>query len=508
MLARVYSANMVGLEPIKIEVEVDGSIGVPNLIFIGLANKTIDEARERITSALLHSGIQIQSKRTLVNLAPADLQKTGSALELSIAAGLLKMYEEITANTDDTMFFGELSLDGSLKKIKGALPLALAARQMGFHQIFVPRANSNELEIISDLTIFPIDHLTDLINHYRHKSLVPLKPKHFQPQQSFSPELTFDEIAGQAQAKRALEIAAAGGHNLLMIGPPGAGKSMLANALVSILPPLSETEAIEVSKIYSIVGLNPDGLITFRPFRAPHHTTSQVGLIGGGTHLKPGEISLAHRGVLFLDELPEFPRICIEALRQPLENGQIELSRATGSARFPARFILVAAANPCPCGYLFSNQKPCRCSLPVREKYYKKLSGPILDRIDLHIYVQAVPTKNLTDLLQNNQDSTQDVNQRIALATKIQMKRYEKIPSLTRNSELSSKQVKRLCQINPAASQLLNQASSKLNLSARGYFKVIKVAQTIADLGGSQIINRQHIGEALQYRQLSFDRSR
>ncbi|HOZ03638.1 MAG TPA: YifB family Mg chelatase-like AAA ATPase [Candidatus Woesebacteria bacterium] len=508
MLARVYSANMVGLEPIKIEVEVDGSIGVPNLIFIGLANKTIDEARERITSALLHSGIQIQSKRTLVNLAPADLQKTGSALELSIAAGLLKMYEEITANTDDTMFFGELSLDGSLKKIKGALPLALAARQMGFHQIFVPRANSNELEIISDLTIFPIDHLTDLINHYRNKPLVPLEPKHFQPHQSFSPELTFDEIAGQAQAKRALEIAAAGGHNLLMIGPPGAGKSMLANALVSILPPLSETEAIEVSKIYSIVGLNPDGLITFRPFRAPHHTTSQVGLIGGGTHLKPGEISLAHRGVLFLDELPEFPRICIEALRQPLENGQIELSRATGSARFPARFILVAAANPCPCGYLFSNQKPCRCSLPVREKYYKKLSGPILDRIDLHIYVQAVPTKNLTDLLQNNQDSTQDVNQRIALATKIQMKRYEKIPSLTRNSELSSKQVKRLCQINPAASQLLNQASSKLNLSVRGYFKVIKVAQTIADLDGNQTIDRQHIGEALQYRQLSFDRSR
>ncbi len=508
MLARVYSASMVGLEPIKIEVEVDGSIGIPNLIFIGLANKTIDEARERITSALLHSGIEIQSKRTLVNLAPADLQKTGSALELSIAVGLLKMYEEIAANTDNTMFFGELSLDGSLKKIKGALPLALAARQMGYHHIFVPKANSNELEIISDLTIYPINNLTDLINHYRDKPIIPLTPKQFIPQLSLSTEVSFDEIAGQAQAKRALEIAAAGGHNLLMIGPPGAGKSMLANALVSILPPLSENEAIEVSKIYSIVGLNPNGLITARPFRAPHHTASQVGLMGGGTHLKPGEISLAHRGVLFLDELTEFSRGCIEALRQPLENGQIELSRATGTARFPARFILVAAANPCPCGYLFSNQKPCRCSLPVREKYYKKLSGPILDRIDLHVYVQAVPTKSLANLLQNDLETSQDVTQRIALATEIQMRRFEKIPKLSRNSELSSKQVKKLCQINPDASQLLDQASSKLNLSARSYFKVIKVAQTIADLSGSQAIDRQHLAEALQYRQLSFDRAR
>ena len=506
MLARVYSAALVGLEPVKIEVEVDGSIGVPCLIFIGLANKTIDEARERITSALLHCGVRIQSKRTVVNLAPADLKKTGSALELAIAVGLLKMYQEIEAETDDTMFFGELSLDGKLKPIKGALPLVLAARQTGFKQVFVPQANQKELEIVSGLGIFPITHLNQLLAHFRKEAtILPIKHKKFQSFSNDQSQPYLSEIAGQSLAKRALTIVAAGRHNLLMVGPPGAGKSMLAKALISILPPLTESESVEITKIYSIMGLNNEGLVKTRPMRSPHHTTSQIGLIGGGSLIRPGEITLAHRGILFLDEFPEFQRSAIEALRQPIEEGIIEISRATGSAQFPARFILIAAANPCPCGFLHSGQKPCCCSLLVREKYYKKLSGPILDRIDLHLYVKAVPTKELINNSSSNRSLDQEIRQQVKIATDIQVQRFRGYKRLKTNADLDSTQTRYFCRLEPKAQTLLAQASTKLNISARGYFKIIKVAQTIADLDQSSIITDIHLAEALQFRSFSFN---
>ncbi len=502
MLAKTFSATLRGLEPIKIEVEVDAVRGAPKLIIIGLPSKAIDEAKERITAALINCGIRPKSKRTVINLAPANLKKSDNAVEFAIVVALLKLYGKVKIETDKAIFLGELSLDGTLKSITGALPLVIAAKEMGFESIFLPKANLNEVNIIKDIKIYPVKHLAQFIALASGKDKKAIKPaplRTFASQKQTYP-LDFADIKGQEQAKRALEICAAGGHNLIMVGPPGAGKSLLAKTFPSILPPLTEQEAIEVTKIFSIAGLtDKQGLITTRPFRSPHHTISQAGLVGGGSNLKPGEISLAHRGVLFLDEIPEFSRTALEALRQPMEDGVVTIARAAGSARYPASFTLIAAANPCPCGYFGSKQKKCRCSPLIIERYHQKLSGPVLDRIDVRLHVDAVKLKALTAKDKGKNESSVQIRKRVIKARKRQLKRYQNTPYLT-NSELMSKDVKHFLKLTDSADRLLTQATTNLNLSARSYFKVIKVAQTIADLAGKDKIEAEFISEALQYR--------
>ncbi len=507
MLATTFTATMVGLQPIKIEVEVDGNRGVPTLLIIGLPTKTVAEAKQRITAALINCGIRIRSKRTIVNLAPADIKKTGSGFELAIAVGLLKMYGEVTCQTDDTIFFGELSLDGTLKPIKGALPLVLAAAQMGFQRVVLPGSNWPEVSTISTIKICPIAHLRDFLLASQTNHPLPVRtPQLYSPRITHSrstDEYSFSDIIGQTTAKRALEIALAGNHNLLMLGPPGAGKSILAKAALNLLPPLTESESMTVSTIYSICGLTNHGLITSRPFRSPHHTTSRIGLIGGGPQLKPGEITLAHHGVLFLDELPEFSRSSIETLRQPLEDGLITFARSQGSITYPAAFTLIAAANPCPCGYLGSATQPCRCSPHQLQQYQQRLSGPILDRIDLHVFVAAVPITELTrhtEASTQNQISAAHIKTQIAAARNRQSLRYHSLGYST-NAQVPRPHIFPLAQLSSDAQELLGQAAARLQLSARAYFKTINVSRTIADLAVSELVTADHMAEALQYRQ-------
>lgn len=502
MVARTFSATLIGLTPIAIEVEVDGAPGTPNLILIGLPNKAIDEAKERITSALINCGVRIRSKRTVVNLAPADIKKSDSAVELAIAMAILSMYGELSLETDDYLFFGELSLDGTVKAIRGALPLVMAAKTLGYSHVVIPSANRLEVQHVSGITLFHAEHLSQVIEHFQTvQSLPRVTYQAFQASAPSSSQTDLSEVVGQQQAKRALEICAAGGHNVLMIGSPGSGKSMLAQASASLLPPLTEEEAIEITNLYSICGLTPaEGLVRYRPFRSPHHSTSTVGLIGGGSTIKPGEISLAHRGVLFLDEFPEFSRTALESLRQPLETGTIAISRASGSVTYPAQFMLIAAANPCPCGHAYSQSHECHCSPINKLRYYQRISGPILDRIDLHIAVQSVQL-SLLNQPTTNQERSHSIRQRISAARSVQRQRFRSTAIRT-NSQLTPALLKAYCQLTPTARQVLTSAAHKLQLSARGYYKMIKVAQTIADLAGNPTIEEAHIAEAIQYRSL------
>lgn len=498
MLARTYSAITQGLDPIKIEVEVNGSHGTPNLVLIGLPNKSIDEAKERITAAVVNCGFLIRAKRVVVNLAPADIYKSNNALELSIAVGLLAMYGDIPHPDSDIMFFGELSLTGEVRPIRGALPLVLAARQFGATKVVLPSQNQDEVSVIDQIAIYPVKHLSEVVRLLQTQfNRPPLELKIYQPA-LYALEQDFAMIRGQLQAKRALEVAAAGGHNILLIGPPGAGKSLLSQAFASILPPLTKAEAIEVTQIHSLKGLTLGrGLIATRPFRAPHHTTSQAGLIGGGIRLQPGEISLCHRGVLFLDELPEFSSYCLEALRQPLEEGVVNISRANGTVQYPARFQLVAAANPCVCGYAGSKKKPCSCTPYQRLNYLKRISGPIMDRIDMHLRVHEVETTDLVSAT-TNAESSQTIGLRVQVARHRQQDRYQS--DIITNSTLKPSQVDRLLPRTPSAQKLLHRAVDYFSLSARSYFKVIKLARSIADLGESDLIDDPHVAEALQYR--------
>ena len=508
MLAKILSVAHFGLKTIPVEVEVNvATIGFPSFSIIGLPNKEIEEAKERVKTALANSGFAFPTAKIVVNLAPADIPKEGSHYDLPIALGILHSMGAINLSGELGFYYGELSLDGSLRHSKGVFLLGLAAKEEKIKNIFVPSLSANEAVVIKGINVFPVNSLKQLINHINGIEVIQIlkKIKAEEILEEVPVDFDFEEILGQEQAKRALEIAASGGHNLFMMGPPGSGKTMLARALPGILPGLNEEESLDVTRIYSLTGNIPPGgsLIKVRPFRSAHHTTSRVGLIGGGSDPHPGEISLAHHGVLFLDELPEFPRSSLEALRQPMEDGTINISRSAGSSSFPAQFMLVAAANPCPCGYLGEPKRECRCSSRQILRYQSRLSGPLMDRIDLHINVPAVETEKLIESrskenLSRGEDSA-SIRKRVLRARTIQNKRFSGL-GIQVNAKMRNKEVKKFCILSPQVQLILKQAVNSFRLSARAYFRVIKVSRTIADLAGSGEIKPEHVAEALQYR--------
>lgn len=502
MLAKILSGAVVGLDAVPVTVEVDiATGGLPSFTIVGLPDKAVEESRERVRSAIKNSGAEFPAKRITVNLAPADLPKVGPAYDLPIALGILIASGQLIQISESSMFLGEMSLDGSLRHTNGILPVALMARSEKIHNLYLPSLDAKEAAVIKNLKIYPVNSLLSLFAHLNGNTLI--QPHEHIPFSKFSVNQSFDfdmsEIQGQEHVKRALEIAASGGHNIFLHGPPGAGKTLLARTFPSILPALTEEEALEITKIYSVTGNLPSGesIIKFRPFRAPHHTTSRIGLIGGGAHPAPGEISLSHRGVLFLDEFPEFPRHVLEALRQPLEDGIVTISRAAGTVKYPAKFILVAASNPCPCGNFGSETKRCTCLPGMVIRYQKRISGPLIDRIDLHVSVPAVKVEKLTEF--KSSEKSEAVQKRVQKARDIQLSRFKELP-IKSNSEMGNHQVKIFCPINAGVINFLRQAVSRLGLSARSYYRVIKVSRTIADLENAKEIQINHVAEALQYR--------
>ena len=501
MLAKVISCAIVGLEGAIVEVEVDISPGLPSFIIVGLPDAAVQEAKERVRAAIRNSGFTFPMKRIIVNLAPADLKKAGPAYDLPIAVGILLSSEQVSADVSQTVLLGELSLDGSLRHTNGILPMVALVYQKGISSIIVPDTDTQEASLIEGTKILPFTSLSQLASYFRGEIPPPEykldEVEDYTPPASSATNLA--EIKGQEHVKRAIEVAAAGGHNLIMCGPPGSGKTLLARSLPSILPPMTIDEAIEVTKVYSIRGLLPSDtpLIRQRPFRSPHYTISNAGLVGGGHWPKPGEISLSHRGVLFLDELPEFGHSVLEVLRQPLEDKVITISRAQGSVTFPANFMLVGAMNPCPCGYYGDSFRQCTCSPGLVSRYQRRISGPFIDRVDIFVEVPHIDYEKLAD--DRLGESSDKVQARIIAAHSLQLKRFQGT-GLSGNVEMTPTEVREFCQAEESARSLLKAAMKQLHLSARAFHRILKLARTIADLENADIIKAHHLAEAIQYR--------
>ncbi len=502
MPGKVYSAAIVGLDGEKVEVQTDVASGLHAFNIVGLPDTAVKESRDRVSSAIKNSGFKPVNRygRITVNLAPADLPKTGPIYDVPIALGILLAAGQISFDAENKMFLGELGLDGRIQSVSGALVMTLLARQAGVAEVYVPSGNAAEAKVVDGVKVFAVDSLMQLVDHLTGREKIsPSAAENFD-KQDFTPDpaaVDMRDIKGQEQAKRALEIAAAGGHNVLLSGTPGSGKTLMARAMPGILPRLSFEESLEITKIYSIAGKLPKNtsLLRQRPFRTPHHSASAVSLIGGGTMPKPGEISLAHHGVLFLDEFAEFPKAVLENLRQPLEDGFVTVTRARGSAEFPARFVLVAAMNPCPCGYATDPERPCRCSPSQLDRYARKISGPILDRIDLHVNVPRVKIDKLESAAAG--ESSEEIRRRVEAARARQRRRFG---AERTNSEMTVAEIKKFCSLDKESAALLRRAITSLKLSARSYHRLIKIARTIADLAEEDNIQASHVAEAIGYR--------
>ena len=503
MLAKVLSSAVIGIDAYVVEVEVDISQGLPSFSTVGLPEGAVRESKERVKAAIKNSGYHFPSDRITVNLAPADIKKEGSAFDLPMALGILAATGLVNRSSySGYLFLGELALDGLIRPVRGVLPMAMAAKKLGLKGIFLPEENASEAAVVEGIDILPVNALAQVIGALRGiAKLSPFKVDIAKLFQAPVSDVDFKDVRGQENAKRAVEISATGGHNLIMIGPPGSGKTMLAKRLPTVLPVLSFEESLDTSKIYSVMGLMPSGhgLITLRPFRSPHHTISDAGLIGGGQNPKPGEVSMAHNGVLFLDELPEFRRNVLEVLRQPMEDGQVTISRANSTVAYPAEFMLVAAMNPCPCGFLGDPKRECICTTLQIQRYRAKISGPLLDRIDLHMEVPAVPYKDLAGISEGA--SSVEILKRVMGARKIQEERFARTKIFT-NARMNSRHIKKYCRIDSESGALLEKAMDRFGLSARAHARILKIARTIADLEGRAEIGAPHVAEAIQYRTL------